>query len=128
MGTGLQCFFFLPILWCSQAGDHLQEDLAKFGHRPDMKIKKFKESFVYFGYLLELVGKIWWFRIYIFGNLANYDFFFSQKILCMCSNYIFQVKKKQKFALKQNSASVIPWWISHSFSPPLLWEIYLCFH
>jgi hypothetical protein len=28
------------ILWCCQTGDHPQEDLAKFGYRSGMKVKK----------------------------------------------------------------------------------------
>ncbi len=47
-----------------------------------MKIKKFKESFVY-SWLKP--SKLW---------------FLFHKIRCMCSNYIFQVKKMQKIALK----------------------------
>jgi hypothetical protein len=31
---------FFQFLWCSQTGAHQQkEDLAKFGYRPDMKVK-----------------------------------------------------------------------------------------
>jgi hypothetical protein len=48
---------FFPILWCSQTGYHAQEDLAKFGHRPNMKVWKFKNP-LYFGYLFKLVVKI----------------------------------------------------------------------
>jgi hypothetical protein len=29
---------FFSILWCSQIGDYQQEDLAKFGCRPVMKV------------------------------------------------------------------------------------------
>jgi len=35
--------FFSPssqLLWCSQTGDHPQEDLAKFGYRPDVEVEK----------------------------------------------------------------------------------------
>jgi hypothetical protein len=32
-------------LGCSHIGDHPQEDLAKFGSKTHMKIKKFKQSF-----------------------------------------------------------------------------------
>jgi hypothetical protein len=39
--------------------DHSQGDLAKFGYGLDMKIKKFEESFSYFGYLLEPNVEIW---------------------------------------------------------------------
>jgi len=33
---------FFSILWCSQTGDHPQEDSAKFGYRPGMKVKRSK--------------------------------------------------------------------------------------
>jgi len=29
------------VLLCSQIGDHLQEDLVKFGYRPSMKVRIF---------------------------------------------------------------------------------------
>jgi hypothetical protein len=45
--------FFYPILWCSQTGDRPQEDLAKFGHIPHVKVEKFK-IYLYFGYTVEL--------------------------------------------------------------------------
>ncbi len=34
-------FFILkiPVLWYSQSSDYQQEDLAKFGYRPDMKVE-----------------------------------------------------------------------------------------
>jgi hypothetical protein len=39
-------------LWCSQTGDHPQEDLAKFGHIPHVKVEKIKIC-LYFGYMME---------------------------------------------------------------------------
>jgi hypothetical protein len=33
---------FPPILWCSQTGDHPQEDLAKFGHIPHVKVENLR--------------------------------------------------------------------------------------
>ncbi len=35
--------FFFSILWCRQTGDHPQEDLAKFGYIPNMKVENFKK-------------------------------------------------------------------------------------
>jgi hypothetical protein len=55
-----KCFFLLgSILWCSQSGDHLQEDLVKFGYKLNMKVGE-KKSFYTFGYLLEWYTEIWW--------------------------------------------------------------------
>ncbi len=39
--------FFSSILWCSQSGNHLDENLAKFGYNPNMKISLRKEIFLY---------------------------------------------------------------------------------
>jgi hypothetical protein len=49
---------FPPILWCSQTGDHPQEDLAKFGHIPHVKVEKFKIC-LYFGYMMEPDVESW---------------------------------------------------------------------
>jgi hypothetical protein len=39
---------FFPIVLCSQTGAlSVQEDLAKFGHKPGMKIEKFKNPFIF---------------------------------------------------------------------------------
>jgi hypothetical protein len=35
--------FYLPILWCSQSGDHPENKLAKFGYIPEMKVLKKKD-------------------------------------------------------------------------------------
>jgi hypothetical protein len=41
---------------CSQTGDHLEQNPAKFGYAPDMKVEKI---LINFGYLLEPVVEIW---------------------------------------------------------------------
>jgi hypothetical protein len=38
---------FFSILWCSQIDDHQQEELPKFGYRPYMIIKGFKNPFIF---------------------------------------------------------------------------------
>jgi hypothetical protein len=48
MKPGARAFLF-PIVWCSQTGYHPQEDLAKFGYGPGMKVKKIKRILLYFG-------------------------------------------------------------------------------
>jgi hypothetical protein len=48
------------VLACRQGGDHLENNLSKFGYILDMKVEKTKrESFYILGYLLELIIKIW---------------------------------------------------------------------
>ncbi len=46
IGSYKQGWFF-SILWCSQTGDYSQEDLAKFGYRPDVKVSIFINPFVF---------------------------------------------------------------------------------
>jgi hypothetical protein len=46
-----QMVFFFSILWCSQSGNHPSKDLAKFGYKIDMKIKKFNYLSILFEYL-----------------------------------------------------------------------------
>jgi hypothetical protein len=41
---------------CSQTGDHPQQNVAKFGYTPDMKVEK---NIINFGYLMEPVVEIW---------------------------------------------------------------------
>jgi hypothetical protein len=57
-------------MW-SQTGSHPQEDLAKFGYRPDVKVKKIKN--------LSYVVELWQFKI--LGQIKAKSF---TKILCMC--------------------------------------------
>jgi len=42
---------------------HPQEDLAKFGYRPTMKVENFKNPFIFWLLCLEPFVKIWWFLI-----------------------------------------------------------------
>jgi hypothetical protein len=51
---------FLALLCCTQSGNDLQEDLARFGYKLNMKVIK-KESLYIFGCLLETCIEIWWF-------------------------------------------------------------------
>ncbi len=41
-----QIFFFLLPFFNYQTGDHLQEELGKFGYRPDVKEEIFNNSFI----------------------------------------------------------------------------------
>ncbi len=50
--------FFLSILCYNQTGEHVKDDLTKFGYRLDMKVEKFK-IFLYFGNLLKAFVKNW---------------------------------------------------------------------
>ncbi len=60
---------FLSILWCSQSGDHPQEDLAKFDYRPDMKV--FKNPLIFWlGICWNLLVEIWQFRKNILQKLG----------------------------------------------------------
>jgi hypothetical protein len=49
-------------LWCSQSGDHPENNFVEFGDILDMKVgKKKTESFEILDYLLVLTIKIWQF-------------------------------------------------------------------
>ncbi len=37
-----QLGFLFQFLWCSQTGDHPQEEIAKFGYMPERKVQHFK--------------------------------------------------------------------------------------
>jgi hypothetical protein len=47
-------------LWCSQSGDHPENNLAKLGYILDMKVEKKQKAFYIFGYLLKLIIKKSW--------------------------------------------------------------------
>jgi hypothetical protein len=49
-------WLFLSIVQCSRNGDHLQEDLVKFGYKQDKKVKKIQASFYIGGYLLKHIN------------------------------------------------------------------------
>jgi hypothetical protein len=62
---------FVPLLWCSHhVGDHLQEDLAKFGYRSEREIEKIKKIPAIYIYILatfwNLLFKYDDFRIFFF--------------------------------------------------------------
>jgi hypothetical protein len=48
------------ILWCSLSGDHPHEDLANFGYKWCMKVKKTNAYFCISGYPLAENVEIWW--------------------------------------------------------------------
>jgi hypothetical protein len=77
MDTNQGFFFnFVMIQW---SDNHLQDDLARFGYRLDMKVEKNSESFYILGYLLELIIKISLFENFFLGDLAHLDHFFNGK-------------------------------------------------
>lgn len=74
--------FLFQILWCSQTDYHSQEDLAIFGHRPDVKVKNIKNWLVFWLPAVE----IWWF-LFLFGNLAKSGSFFQKKSCDVSKSY-----------------------------------------
>jgi hypothetical protein len=66
-------------LWCSQSDDHPENNLAKFGYIPDMKVNR-NRSLLYSWLLTETYHEnlmIWIFPF--FGNLMNLGLFFQEK-------------------------------------------------
>jgi len=86
-----QGFFSVRILWCTQNGDHPENNLAKFGYilfRKQAKPKKKKktESFYIFGYLLEvIVENLPIFGIFYLQNLGH----FNHNLVCVTLIFIF---------------------------------------
>ncbi len=81
-------------MWCSQSGDHPENNLAKFGYILDMKGGKQTESFNILGYLSELIKRMWWFdfKQFTFSKLFEFETSFPRKFLRIGWNHIFQVK------------------------------------
>jgi hypothetical protein len=65
-------------MW-SQTGNHPQEDLAKFGYRPDVKVEKIQNLSYIFGTCLEPVAELWQFKILEQIKAKSFT-----KILSMC--------------------------------------------
>jgi hypothetical protein len=63
------------ILWCSQGGDHPENNLTKSGYLLDMKVKKKPEYFFILGNLLELIIEIWRIRAIFFMKIVEIIFF-----------------------------------------------------
>jgi hypothetical protein len=105
-GSWYQAGFLIRILWCSQSGNHSQNNLAKFGCILYMKVEKKTESFYILAYLLELIIKIWWFEKNKSSKFGKFGSFFStKKILCIGWNHIFQVKFGENLLVEETLVS-----------------------
>ncbi len=88
MGAG----FLIRILWCSQSGNHLKNNLAKFGLPTRYESRKEMESFYILGYQpCELIIKIWRLENKSL-NLETLSNFFHENSFVISRNHIFQVK------------------------------------
>jgi hypothetical protein len=85
----------LVIIW--------QDDLAKFGYRPDMKLFK-RKILLYLGYLLEPVVQIWPKNQNQNQNLANLGLSLLQKSFLHVEIIFFRLKNT-KFCPKNHSSS-----------------------
>jgi hypothetical protein len=54
-------------LWCKQTSIHLENNLAKFGYIPNMKVKQKEDPSISF----ELIIEICQIGICFFGNIEN---------------------------------------------------------
>jgi len=68
----------LRILWCSQSGDHPENNLAKFGYILDMKIEKQNPS-IFLATYRNLSLKSGDLELFSFENLSNLGHFFHEK-------------------------------------------------
>jgi len=111
---GVFFFFFslLRILWCSQSGNHSENNLAKFGYIVDMKVKKKNRNPSIFLAWLHIGSYHKTLAIWIFFSSKSGEFgpfFFRRKILSIGpQNHICQVeiwrRIWQNFASKRNPA------------------------
>jgi hypothetical protein len=77
-------------LWSSETSDHLQEDLAKFGYKPVMKVENLNKPFIFS--LLNLVILV----IYLFRNMASESQFFHKNPLHVSKSYSSGPEKRKK--------------------------------
>jgi hypothetical protein len=56
-GVGVGAGFLLRILWCSQSGDHNENNLAKFDYILNMKVRKSQNSFIFLAIYWNLLKK-----------------------------------------------------------------------
>jgi len=104
-----RCFFlFSSNLWGRWTDKPPEEDLAKFGYKPESKVELFWTPLDILAMILEVGVKIW--RIFFFPpqNMATLCHFFSKEILCKIqillppAPFCF-VTKWQNFAQKKNT-------------------------
>jgi hypothetical protein len=77
---------------------HQQEDLAKFGFKPEKTVFFNKKKFFY------ILATCWNFadlEFYVFSKSGELGAFFFTKILSMCQNHIFRLKKCEKSPFKK---------------------------
>jgi hypothetical protein len=79
---------------CSQTTKCQQEDLAKFGYRPDMNVEFLKNPCM-FCLPPEPLVEISVLKLF-FSKHGKLGPSFSQNILCICQNHVFEVEKMQK--------------------------------
>jgi hypothetical protein len=68
----------MTTIWLNYFLDESVNNLAKFGYILDVKVENKQKPFYILGYLLELIIKIWQFRIFL-KNLANVGHLFHEK-------------------------------------------------
>jgi hypothetical protein len=89
-------FFYWAILWSSETSDHLQEDLAKFGYKPVMKVENLNKPFIFS--LLNLVISV----IYLFRNLASESQFVHKNPLHVSKSYFSGPEKSENSLFPKN--------------------------
>ncbi len=86
-------------MWCGKTDNRPQEDLAKFGHRPDMKVENFKNLFTFWLRLAETHCKnLAILNFFLFEILTNLGPLFHKNPLNVLKSYFTRLKKIQNFA------------------------------
>jgi hypothetical protein len=95
-GLGSVFFFFNSILWCNESGDCPEENLVKFGYKPDMK----GGSFCMLGNPTSHRSMAIW--NFIFSSSDEFVPFLTWKTLFISQNHIFHfgnLLPKRKFTI-----------------------------
>jgi hypothetical protein len=99
---------FSNFVMLAQGGYHLENDLGKFCHMYYYGSRKESKSFYMFGYLLELIIKLWRLVKKNFEIWRIWAIFFIEKSFLYERNHIFQAEIWRKFASERNAALRIP--------------------
>jgi hypothetical protein len=88
--------FYWANLWSSETGDHLQEDLAKFGYKPVIKVENLNKPYIF--WLLNLTILV----IYLFRNMASESQFFHKNPLHVLKSYFSGPEKSEDSLFPKN--------------------------
>jgi len=115
MATKL-CLFFS--IWYSQIGEHQEENLAKFGYKPDMRVEKIKNFLMFFLPARTCCKNLVFPPPHNSGELGSFKKRMCQKLL------FFSSEKWENLPLDKTLMQTFLWQkIFDSFCHLVLWKI-----